>query len=257
MEYEQAIRDPTVFAFDVAHQLAFRKGLGNSLFASPHTAVPHSDVVSFANASFAKHSDIAVVADGVSADALSGLVSEFFIPKTRSAADTLPTASVGSTQYYGGEVRVPVTAHGGLETGHLLIGFKGGPRIAPEYTVLQHLLGGKSSIKWNKGTSPLGQLEAPSTSAQAFNLPYGDAGLFGIFVTAPTAEVENVASKAVAELKKAAKGADGAEVKKAIAQAKFAAAAAVEDFSERVEALGTQVGGSRVLEPRKAALSDP
>ena len=38
-EYEQAIRDPSTYALDLAHQLAFRHGLGNSLFASPHTAV--------------------------------------------------------------------------------------------------------------------------------------------------------------------------------------------------------------------------
>lgn len=258
VEYEQAIRDPVVFAFDVAHQLAFRTGLGNSLFASPHTAVEHAAAVNYAASSFAKASEMAVVADGVNPDGLTKLVSEFFIPKSASAASTAPTVSRGASKYFGGEARVPATAHSGSELGTFILGLKGGPRTSPEFTVLQYLLGGQSTIKWNKGTSPLSQLHGKDTSVKAFNLPYADAGLFGLIVSAPTSQVEPVTAKAVEELKKVASKADPAAVKKAVAQAKFAAAAALEDPGERVEALGTQVRVSILdVDPSLIRSADP
>ncbi|GAA5954199.1 hypothetical protein JCM21900_006959 [Sporobolomyces salmonicolor] len=232
-EYEQAIRDSTTYAFDLAHQLAFRTGLGNSLFASPHTAVDHSAVTSYAKAAFAP-SNLAVLGSNVDAGKLKSLVSDFFVSGTASSSISTPSA-----KYFGGEVRVPSVGHSPLD--QLLIAFEGASSSSAEFAVLRYLLGGESYLKWSTGASPLSKLSSADVSASAFNLAYSDAGLFGISIKAPTAQVADVASKAVAELKALAKGASEEAVKQAIAKAKFAAASALETRFGQVELIGAQL----------------
>ncbi|GJN87275.1 hypothetical protein Rhopal_000223-T1 [Rhodotorula paludigena] len=235
-EYEQAIHDSQVYAFDLAHQLAFRKGLGNSLFASPHTAVDHSTAVSFAKSSFAP-SNIAVFGSNIDAGKLTSLVGDFFAPSNAAAASTL---SSPASQYYGGEVRIPATGHH-AELDQLLIAFKGAARTEVEYAVLALLLGGEASVKWGQGATPLAKLTTATSSAKAFHLGYSDAGLFGVSVSGKTADVEGVAQKAVAELKQVAQGVSAEAVKQAVAKAKFAAAAALETKVGQVSVVGEQV----------------
>jgi len=233
-EYEQAIRDSTTYAFDLAHQLAFRNGLGNSLFASPHTAVEHSTITSFAKNAFSP-SNLAVIGSNVDASNLKSLVSEFFVSGTPSSS----SISASASKYFGGEVRVPSVGHSPVD--QFLIAFEGASSASAEFAVLRYLLGGESSIKWSTGSSPLSKLASTNVSAQAFNLTYSDAGLFGIAVKAPTSQVADVASKALSELKNIAKGASEESVKQAIAKAKFAAAAALETRYGQVELIGAQL----------------
>ncbi|GAA5910276.1 hypothetical protein JCM8208_003492 [Rhodotorula glutinis] len=237
-EYEQLIHDSGVYAFDLAHQLAFRNGLGNSLFASPHTAVDHSTAVSFAKQSFAP-SNIAVYGSNIDAGKLSSLVGEFF--STSSAAGGASQQQQGS-QYFGGEVRIPATAHAALD--QLLVAFKGASRSEVEYAVLALLLGGESSVKWGQGATPLAKLSTSTSSAKAFNAAYSDAGLFGISVQAKSADVADVASKAVAALKQAAQGVSDEALKQAVAKAKFAAAAALETKAGQVALVGEHVASN-------------
>ncbi|KAL7340040.1 exocyst complex component EXO84 [Rhodotorula toruloides] len=232
-EYEQAIHDSRVYAFDLAHQLAFRKGLGNSLFASPHTAVDHSTLVSFAQASFAP-SNIAVFGQNVDAGKLASLVSDFFAFGSSSSSISTP-----QSQYYGGEVRIPAVGHS--STDELLIAFKGAARTEVDYAVLAVLLGGQASVKWGAGASPLAKLATSTSSAKAFNLGYSDAGLFGISVSAKTNDVADVATKALSELKNVANGVSDELVKQAVAKAKFAAAAALETREGKTLVLGEQL----------------
>ncbi|GAA5976477.1 hypothetical protein JCM5350_001704 [Sporobolomyces pararoseus] len=233
-EYEQAIRDSTTYAFDLAHQLAFRNGLGNSLFASPHTAVQHSTITSFAKTAFSP-SNLSVIGSNVDASQLKSLVGEFFVSGTPSSSSISSSAS----KYYGGEVRVPSVGHSPVD--QFLIAFEGASASSAEFAVLRYLLGGESSIKWSTGSSPLAKLSSTNVSAQAFNLAYSDAGLFGISVKAPTAQVADVASKALSELKTVAKGASDEAIKQAIAKAKFAAAAALETRYGQVELVAAQL----------------
>ncbi|GAA5869200.1 hypothetical protein JCM16303_000388 [Sporobolomyces ruberrimus] len=234
-EYEQAIRDSTTYAFDLAHQLAFRNGLGNSLFASPHTAVPHSTITSFAKTAFSP-SNLAVVGSNVDAAQLKSLVGEFFVSGTPSSSSISST----SAKYFGGEVRVPSVGHSSVD--QFLIAFEGASSASAEFAVLRYLLGGESSIKWSTGSSPLAKLStSTNVSAQAFNLSYSDAGLFGISVKAPTAQVSEIASKALSEFKTIAKGVSDEQIKQAIAKAKFAAAAALETRYGQIELIGAQL----------------
>lgn len=233
-EYEQSLRDLNVYAFDLAHQLAFRKGLGNSLFASPHVAVDQHAAVAFAKSAFTP-SNVAVLGSNIDAGKLASLVSDF----VNLPAGGASSISTSASQYYGGEVRVPASAR--VERDQLVLAFKGAARSEVDYAVLALLLGGESSVKWGQGASPLSKLARGAASAKAFNLAYSDAGLFGISVSAPTNEVADIATKAVAELKQVAQGVSSDALKQAVNKAKFAAAAALETRVGQVQLVGEQL----------------
>ncbi|KAI5481542.1 hypothetical protein MNV49_002768, partial [Pseudohyphozyma bogoriensis] len=230
-EYEQANHDPTTATFDLAHQVAFRAGLGNSLFASPLNAVSHDAATSFAQSAFNSPSNFAVVATGVDNSLLKSLVSDFFVSSSPSSALSSPAAA-----YFGGELRVPSVGHSAVD--HFLLGFKGEAASGVDFAVLKHLLGGETSTKWNAGVSPLSKLASGSSSVKAFNLGYSDAGLFGVYITAPTAQVQGLAQKAVSELQAIAKGASAEAVKTAVLKAKFEAAAAFDGRVSKLEFAG-------------------
>lgn len=239
-EYHQAQLNPTIVAFDQAHQLAFRKGLGNSLFLNPDVPVSHDSVIDFARSSFANPQGHTIVSTGIETEKLKELVDRFFDPSTSSSSShpLNPSASIKST-YHGGHSRITRGGHGGSEDA-FLIGFKGsdGGSTHPEYTVLQHLLGSEpSSIKWSNGTSPLAPLPV-----KAFHLPYSDIGLFGLFIRAPSSQIKSIASKALSELRNVANGnsIDPSAVSRAISKAKFLIASSLESNVAQNEILGTR-----------------
>lgn len=239
-EYEQAIRDPSTYALDLAHQLAFRNGLGNSLFASPHTAVDFPSATAFAKSALSS-SNFAVLSTGVDSGHLNSLVSDFFVTPSSTALSSPASA------YFGGELRVPSVGHGS-SLDHFLLAFKGASTsTAADLTVLRYLLGGESAVKWSAGLSPLSKLASGQATAQAFNLTYSDAGLFGVYISAPTSAVGGLAVKVVDELKNVAKGASAEAVAAAIAKAKFAAATALESRVGRLELVGAQVSSGSSL----------
>ena len=235
-EYSQAAQSPDVFALDVAHNLAFRRGLGNSLFATPHVEVSYEQAADYAVETF-QSPGIAVLGTGVESSSLKSLVSEFFPTISGSAS----SGSGSSSQYYGGEVRVPATnSHGSSHSANatLLLALKGGPASAAEYTVLKYLLGGVPSVKWCSSSTAL---SSAAPGAQAFNVGYSDAGLIGFTVHAPSAEAGKIAKSAVGAFKAIAGGVKEEDVKRAIAKAKFGAAAAYESRINKLELVGSQV----------------
>ncbi|KAN0061622.1 ubiquinol-cytochrome c reductase core subunit 1 [Thecaphora frezii] len=233
-EHAQAHSVPEVLGFDALLQTAYRqRGLGASLFASPATPVSHKDAVAYAKSTFAKN-NIAVLGSGIESEKLSQLVAKHF----GSLAESASVASAPA-QYFGGEQRIAFTApHGAEETraslGHFLIGFEGaGHRNASasaELAVLRSLLGGESSVKWSKGSSPLSQIadKVAGAEAKSFNLTFSDSGVFGVHVSAPHSRILE-ATKAVSQaFKEVASGASKEDLAKAIAKAKFEQAAAFE-----------------------------
>ncbi|KAK4704335.1 hypothetical protein P7C70_g1870, partial [Phenoliferia sp. Uapishka_3] len=238
-EYEQAHANPAVYALDIAHQLAFRHGLGNSLFASPHSAVDYVSAATYAQSAFASPSNLSILSTGVDAGALSSLVSEFFVPSSSAAALSSPAAS-----YFGGELRAPAAGHSNSSLDHFLLAFQGSSASEVDFEVLRYLLGGESSVKWSAGSSPLSKISSGSSSAQAFNFGYSDAGLFGMYITAPTAGVESIAQAAVSALRTVAKGADAEAVKQAVLKAKFAAASASETRAGKLDLLASHITAS-------------
>ncbi|KAK8864552.1 hypothetical protein IAR55_001802 [Kwoniella newhampshirensis] len=234
----QAQSTPAALALDIAHTLAFRKGLGNSLYASPNYPVTIEDVKSYAQTAFAK-SNISVIGTGVSTESLSKAVSSAFGSGSSAAGSGL---SGGATKYFGGESRVPLDIHApatALPT--VVVAFGSSSPATPDLKVLKELLGGESSLKWTPGTSPLSQAAAkiPGASAKAFLLPYSDASLFGVVITAPTSpQAKTLATEVVSIIKSAGKGSKDEEVKRAIAKATFSDAVG----SETLEGLVSSVG---------------
>lgn len=236
---------------DLAHQLAFRRGLGNSLFASPYVEVDLHSATAFARSSFANTNGLAVLATGGLSDkVLSDLVGQFYVGSSSSASSSSPAAvQPGSkSDYYGGEMRIPATGHAHSTIGHLVVGFQGGSHSAPEFAVLKALLGGEAATKWGTGTQPFAKLSNLSTytpSVRAFNLAYSDAGLFGFTIDAKTEKIADLAKEAVSAVQQVAeKGVSDEEIKRAVARAKFEAATALEGRVTKQEVIGAQVSSS-------------
>jgi ubiquinol-cytochrome c reductase core subunit 2 len=210
-----ALANPSTLALDIAHNIAFRRGLGNSLFAAAHSPITAADVKAYAQQAFSK-SNIAVLGAGMTTEALSSAVNAAF----GSGSSSGPTLSSPSSAYHGGEQRVPLDPHTGQPT--LLMAFGTNAPPTAELHVLQHLLGGQSSIKWTTGTSPLSLIaeKIPGAKAEAFLLPYSDASLFGVLISAPTSEGVRTIAKEVATTVKGTSFKEE-DVKKAIAKAKF------------------------------------
>lgn len=247
-EYEAAASNPRVIAMDLAHQLAFRRGLGNSLFASPYVEVDLHSATAFGRSSFANTNGVAVLSTGGLSDkALSDMVGQFYVNSSSSASSSSPAAvqPASKSAYYGGEMRIPATGHSHSSIAHLVVGFQGGSHSAPEFAVLKALLGGEAATKWGTGTQPFAKLSNLSTytpSVRAFNLAYSDAGLFGFTVDAKTDKIGDLAKAAIDAIKSIAeKGASEEEIKRAVARAKFEAAAALEGRVTKQEVIGAQI----------------
>jgi len=229
-ETEAATLDPAAHAIDVAHTLAFRSGLGSSLFAPAHNSITAADIKSFASASFTK-GNIAVVGTGIDQGTLSKLVEQAFASAGASSA-----ASAPASKYFGGETRLE--GHGGPET--VFIGF-GSTGATADLAALAAHLSPSPSVKWSKGLSPLSSVPE-GTSVQIVYLPYSDATLFGLLVQGSTpASVKEAGKVAVSALKAAAQGIKEEELKSAISKAKFASANAADSREGVIAALGSKV----------------
>ncbi|KAF9472629.1 LuxS/MPP-like metallohydrolase [Pholiota conissans] len=228
--------NPAVRAVDAAHYLAFRSGLGSSLFAPEHNSITVNDVKSFAATAFNK-SNIAVVGTGIDQATLSDLVQKAFAKAKAASAATSP-----ASKYFGGETRL--TGHGGPQTA--FIGFGTTGSSSAELATLAAHLSPTPSVKWSKGISPLSAIPE-GTSVTPIHLTYSDATLFGLLVQGPTVEgVKAAGTTAVSALKAAAQSIKAEDLTSAKAKAKFAAASAVDTREGLVAALGSKIFGENV-----------
>ena len=106
-ETTAALHDPATHALELAHALAFRNGLGNSIFATPGHHVSADDVKAFAQSVFGA-GNVAVLGTGISPAALEKLVE-----KSLGSLSSAVSPSASASSYYGGETRVD--AHGAPE----------------------------------------------------------------------------------------------------------------------------------------------
>ena len=230
--------DPATHALELAHALAFRSGLGDALFASPHARITVDDVQAYAASTFGK-GNVAVLGVGITQDALAQLVQKHLGPAKEARASASPI-----TSYHGGETRVPFSEHAGHALHTAFIGFGAPGQPSAELAVLATHLSPASSLKWSTGTSPLSTTLPAGTSVQTVLLPYSDATLFGLLVQGKTPESVTEAGKvAVKALKNAASssGVKAEDVKKAVAKAKFVAASAAENREGLVSIFGPKV----------------
>jgi len=234
-EIHSLLTNPGANAIELAHGLAFRSGLGSSLFASPYHSINVGDIASFASSVFTK-GNIAVIGTGIDQSTLTKLLQSSSLASASSSAAPSTTPSA----YFGGETRLE--AHGGPETVFISFGSTGAP--SPELAVLAAHLSPAPSVKWSQGTSPLSAVIPAGTTVQPVHLPYSDASLFGLLVQGEsTKHVKEAASAAVKALKDSAAsgGVKAEELKKAVAKAKFEAASAVDRRDGLIGVLGTKL----------------
>lgn len=222
-----ASADPAVRALEAAHALAFRSGLGSSIFASQHSAVTVEDIKAFATSAFSQ-GNVAVLGTGIDQATLSKLVEKAF------TSGSAPTSSPSS--YFGGETRVE--GHGGPQT--VFIGYGVAGPSDPALAALAAHISPEPSLKWSKGLSPFAELPA-GTFVQSVYLPYSDATLVGYLVQGSSAEGIKQAGKIAAKSLKEAGGAKAEDLKKAVAKAKFAAASATDSRDTLINFLGSKV----------------
>ncbi|KAK5635272.1 hypothetical protein RRF57_010984 [Xylaria bambusicola] len=215
--------DVSALALDAAHSVAFHTGLGASLYPSPSTPLKgylnENAIADYAGAVYNK-SNIALIGDGASTQALHKWTEQFFKNIPSSSTSSVTLNSKAST-YYGGEQR---TAHTGGNS--LVLAFPGSSfgAFKPEIAVLTALLGGQPNVKWSPGFTILSKATAgvPSVSASATNLTYSDAGLLAIQINGSAKAVGKTAQEAVNALKSITSGSVAKEdLTKAIAKAKF------------------------------------
>jgi ubiquinol-cytochrome c reductase core subunit 2 len=221
-----------------AHNVAFRNGLGNSLFADETSKVSNVEVVkSFADKVFTA-SNVIIVGTGVDNDELKSLAEEH-LSDLAIGAPVKPTA----VQYFGGEARITTS----LPDGHLVLAFPGASTGSSDFAALQvlrFLIDGDKHTKWGEGISPLAKVVnklSDGTKASTFNAGYSDAGLFGVYVQGSPKSVNATALAAVEQLKNAAGAIEKEDLQRAVAKAVFETAAAIDSRSAKVETFGGQV----------------
>ncbi|KAI0744449.1 LuxS/MPP-like metallohydrolase [Earliella scabrosa] len=231
-EATAALQDPATHAVELAHALAFRRGLGNPLFASSAHHVTSEDVKAYADSVFGA-GNVAVLGTGIDPAALEKLLEKSLgkLPGAAAATSSAPSA------YFGGETRVE--AHGGPQTVFIGFGATGAP--SAELAVLASHLDTTPSVKWAQSTSPIAASVPVGASVKSVLFPYSDASLFGLLVQGETPADVKTAAKAAVEAVKAAGSLKGEELQKAVAKAKFAAASAFDVRDGLVASLGPKI----------------
>ncbi|KAH9915970.1 Metalloenzyme, LuxS/M16 peptidase-like protein [Epithele typhae] len=140
------LADPATRALELAHALAFRAGLGNSLFGPAHTHVSAEDVQAFAASAFTA-GNVAVVGSGID----PGLLEHSSLSPSGSSPQPplLPPRPRRLEVLWRG---VPPHSR---RTQTVFIGFGAQGASAPELAVLAAHLDPSPAVKWTKGTSPL------------------------------------------------------------------------------------------------------
>jgi len=225
-----ASNDPTAKVLEVAHTIAFRHGLGASLFATQHPSFTIEDIKAFAASAFSS-GNIAVLGTGIDQTKLSKLVEKSLgkIPSSSSSAAT------SSSKYYGGETRVDSSGH--LQTVFIGFGTTGAP--SNDLAALASHIAPEPHVKWSKGISPISEAISAGTTVQTVYLPYSDATLLGVLIQGENAaDVKTAARAAVKVLKSQVSEADA---RKAVAKAKFRAASEVDSRDGVFSLLGNKV----------------
>ncbi|CAG8622022.1 8614_t:CDS:2 [Funneliformis mosseae] len=240
---------PEVLALNAAHSVAFRHGLGNSLFANATTKVKDVDqIIAFANKVYTA-SNITVIGTSVNHKELVSLTDRFF----EGVNHAVPTTPIPS-KYFGGESRIAATGES-----HFVLGFEGAPAGTPDYSILQVLrahLSGETHIKWGDGVTPLAQTANRLKDVQigSFNVGYSDAGLFGLYMSGEPTSVYAAARAVAEQLKHTAHGISKEDFRRAINKVKYHTAVSYDTRASKTELYGGQVLHSGKIIPVSDAL---
>ncbi|KAI7875194.1 LuxS/MPP-like metallohydrolase [Lichtheimia hyalospora FSU 10163] len=234
-ESSAAAHSAEVSVLEAAHRAAFRTGLGNAIFANPNARITNDAVKAYAAELF-QSGNIALIGSGIPLETVQEFAETYF---------NVPAGNVSreASKYYGGEVRVESSVDG---KSHYILAFEGAPLNSSEYAaaqVLRFALGGEQRVQNAAAAGILGEAAAKlgqDAQLKAFNIGYSDAGLFGVYASAPSATVGSAVAAAAEQLKAVSKGISEQDFAAAVAQAKFAASNAFETRLDRLETIGAQ-----------------
>ncbi|CAG8545341.1 6948_t:CDS:10 [Diversispora eburnea] len=237
---------PEVIALNAAHSVAFRHGLGNSLYANESTKVTYiQDVIEYAKKVYTAP-NITIVGTSVDHKELLRLTNELF----QNISHSVPSTPIPS-KYYGGEERIPAKG-----TSHYVLAFAGAPANTPDFLVLQvlrSLLDGEKHTRWGEGVNILAN-KFKDTKISTFNIGYSDAGLFGIYFSGVPTSIYQAARMAVEQLKHAVKNVSEEDFSRALAKARYNIASAYEERASKTEIFGNQILSTGKVIPVEEAI---
>jgi ubiquinol-cytochrome c reductase core subunit 2 len=240
-----ATQSASIYALELAHALAFRNGLGHSLYADSHAtgSITAEDVQDLHARAVSNPSNVAVLGTGISTESLAKLFETAISAHKRSSAAT-PTPSAvappATTAYHGSTTRV-ASAHGPQA---VFIGFGSTTSASvPALHALAAHLNPAPALKWAGSSAPVASAIPAGVNARSVLLPYSDATLIGVLLEGKDAAALKEGAKAVVSaFKGAAAGKVGKEeLARAVARAKFQLAAGVEAREGYVGAFGPKV----------------
>ncbi|KAI0297052.1 LuxS/MPP-like metallohydrolase [Multifurca ochricompacta] len=230
-------------ALEVAHALAFRNGLGYSLYADTQATgnITAEDVRELHTRAVGNPSNVAILGTGISTESLAKLFEDAFSAhKTASASAVPATPAVPATTYHGGSARV-AAAHG-PQTIFVGFGSTASTSVHALHALAAHL-NPAPALKWASSAAPLAPAIPAGVHARSVLLPYTDATLIGVVLEGNDAGALKEGAKAVVSaFKDAAAGKVGKEeLARAVARAKFQLATSVEAREGYVGVFGPKV----------------
>ena len=217
LEANTALSDRKTEIFEHLHSLAFRKGLGYSLYAKEQdiAELTRADLSEFAARNFASNR-IAIVGSGVAVDDLAEYVAK--------GLENITVASKGleynPSFYYGGETRLD---KGPSSEAHFAIAYPSVSWSSPDYVaslVLEACLDGNKRVMHGFPSGLLSSAGTSLTFVHSFGVHHSDAGLLGFYIKGKDTDVASAASKSISALKTiAANGIDSTELSRSIKSA--------------------------------------
>jgi len=203
VETESELSDPKTKVLDLLHQVAFRSGLGHSLFGASEAVqgLSRADVSEFVSKNVTA-GRVAIVGTGISHSELVALVESQF-EKTPLSTNH---ATIAKSRYFGGEARI----EGGPGSEALVaLAYPSVAVSSPEHPaalVLKAVLDTSKRTAWGSfggSTGLLASAGTPETNVSAFNVAYSDVGLFGFFIQGTDEQIKRATKNAMDAFKKA------------------------------------------------------
>ncbi|GLV42288.1 Lysophosphatidylcholine acyltransferase [Carabus blaptoides fortunei] len=238
LKLELASLSPQVRAVNFLHRVAFRQGLGNSLFCAKHRVGKlSSETLQHYVANNFTTNRAAVVGLGVNHDQLVKYAQNMCL---ESGAGTSASAS----KYYGGEVR----SEKGGDLAFIAVGTEGAAlsnqKEALAFAILQRALGvGPYAKRGNESSGLLykaisGCIKDQPIAVSALNVSYSDTGLFGVILATAADSAGECVQSAVKALR--AGSVSDQDVTRAKNQLKAATLLEAESGSNFIEVMGNQ-----------------
>jgi ubiquinol-cytochrome c reductase core subunit 2 len=242
-ESAAATQSAPTHALELAHALAFRSGLGYSLYADSHAtgSITAEDIRDLHARAVSNPGSVAVLGTGISTESLAKLFETAVSAHKAPATTAVPSAPPApATAYHGGAARV-ASAHG-PQTVFVGFGSTASASVPTLHALAAHL-NPEPALKWAASSAPVASGIPAGVRARSVLLPYSDATLIGVVLEGRDGAALREGAKAVVgAFKDAAGGKVGKEeLARAVARAKFQLAAGVEAREGYVGAFGPKV----------------